>query len=121
MAYSYALRPVSDIDPTRTYRVVFWIGLGALAGWPFTALIGIPFAMEEVLIFGRDTMKKADGTVVQSIGGPRWRLRRVVRLFEAALLIGLGLTVSETNRQEERALIFFSFFFFRSCLYSWTK
>ncbi|CAO3665119.1 unnamed protein product [Rhizopus microsporus] len=93
MAYSYALRPVSDIDPTRTYRVVFWIGLGALAGWPFTALIGIPFAMEEVLIFGRDTMKKADGTVVQSIGGPRWRLRRVVRLFEAALLIGLGLTV----------------------------
>ncbi|CEG77704.1 hypothetical protein RMATCC62417_12409 [Rhizopus microsporus] len=93
MAYSYALRPVSDIDPTRTYRVVFWIGLGALAGWPFAALIGIPFAMEEVLIFGRDTMKKADGTVVQSIGGPRWRLRRIVRLSEAALLVGLGLTV----------------------------
>ncbi|KAI9270859.1 Alg9-like mannosyltransferase family-domain-containing protein [Sporodiniella umbellata] len=92
MAFSYALKPVSDIDRTRTYRVVFWIGLGSLAGWPFAALVGIPFALEEVLIFGRDTMVKEDGTIVRSVAGPNWRLRRCIRLAESVLFTGIGLT-----------------------------
>lgn len=93
MAFSYALRPVSDVDLSRTYKVVFWIGLGALGGWPFAALIGVPFAIEEVVVFGRDTMTKADGTVVRSVVGGKWRLRRIIRLVEAALICGTGLTV----------------------------
>jgi alpha-1,2-mannosyltransferase len=88
MAFSYALKPVSDIELTRTYKVVFWIGLGALGGWPFAALIGVPFAIEEILIFGRDTMTKEDGTVVRSVAGKNWRLRRVIRLIEATAVCG---------------------------------
>lgn len=92
MAFSYALRPVSDVDISRTYKVVFWIGLGALGGWPFAALIGVPFAIEEIVVFGRDTMKKDDGTIVRSVAGTNWRLRRLVRLIEATLLCGAGIT-----------------------------
>ncbi|KAI8993202.1 Alg9-like mannosyltransferase family-domain-containing protein [Pilobolus umbonatus] len=84
MAFSYSLRPVSHVDRSRTYKVVFWIGLGSLAGWPFAALIGIPFAIEEVLIYGRDT--------TNGVRHPQWRVKRVVRLAEAILLCGLGLT-----------------------------
>ncbi|CAO3634479.1 unnamed protein product [Mucor hiemalis] len=91
MAFSYALRPVSDIDYSRTYKVVFWIGLGALGGWPFAALVGVPFAIEEVVVFGRDTMTEADGTVVRSVAGSNWRLRRVIRLIEASLIVGSGI------------------------------
>ncbi|KAG1455183.1 hypothetical protein G6F46_010944 [Rhizopus delemar] len=91
MAFSYALKPVSDVDRTRTYRVVFWIGLGALAGWPFAALIGLPFAIEEILVFGRDMMKKEDGTIVRSLATPQWRLRRFIRLLEASFFSGIGL------------------------------
>ncbi|CAO3703131.1 unnamed protein product [Rhizopus stolonifer] len=91
MAFSYALKPVSDIDRTRTYWVVFWVGLGALGGWPFAALVGIPFAFEEILIFGRDTMRQEDGTILRSVAGPNWRLRRCIRLAEAILFNGIGL------------------------------
>ncbi|KAI7894344.1 Alg9-like mannosyltransferase family-domain-containing protein [Mucor mucedo] len=92
MAFSYALKPVSDIDRTRTYKVVFWIGLGALGGWPFAALVGLPFAAEEILIFGRDTMTKEDGTVVRSLAVPNWRWKRLLRLVEATLICGAGIT-----------------------------
>lgn len=93
MAFSYALKPVSDIDRSRTYWVVFWVGLGALGGWPFAALVGIPFAFEEILIFGRDTMRQEDGTILRSVAGPNWRLRRCIRLAEAILFNGIGLVV----------------------------
>ncbi|KAI7907627.1 Alg9-like mannosyltransferase family-domain-containing protein [Cokeromyces recurvatus] len=92
MAFSYALKPVSDVDATRTYKVVFWIGLGALGGWPFAALIGIPFVIEEVLVFGRDSMVQEDGTVVRSLPTGHWRLRRIIRILEAAIICGAGLT-----------------------------
>ncbi|KAI8987796.1 Alg9-like mannosyltransferase family-domain-containing protein [Mycotypha africana] len=91
MAFSYALRPVSDVDNSRTYKTIFWIGLGAIGGWPFAALIGVPFAIEELLIFGRDTMKKEDGTIVRSIASKNWRLRRLVRLMEATVICGVGI------------------------------
>lgn len=92
MAFSYALKPVSDIDRSRTYKVVFWIGLGSLAGWPFAALIGIPFVIEEITIYGRDTMETADGTIVRSVAGAHWRWRRLVRLVEASVICGTGIT-----------------------------
>ncbi|OBZ88717.1 Alpha-1,2-mannosyltransferase alg9 [Choanephora cucurbitarum] len=88
MAFSYALRPVSDIESTRTYKTVFWIGLGSLAGWPFAALIGIPFAVEEMLVFGRNTSTKKDGTIIRSAPRSNWRLRRLIRLVEATALSG---------------------------------
>jgi alpha-1,2-mannosyltransferase len=97
MAFSYVFRPVSDVDRSRTYKVVFWIGLGALAGWPFAALIGVPFAIEEVVIFGRDTMQK-EGQTIRSVATPYWRLKRVVRLLEATVIVGAGLTVSCQGR-----------------------
>ncbi|KAI9474064.1 MAG: Alg9-like mannosyltransferase family-domain-containing protein [Benjaminiella poitrasii] len=92
MAFSYALKPVSDVDRTRTYRVVFWIGLGALGGWPFAALVGVPFAIEEVLVFGRDSMTQEDGKIVRTLPTGKWRLRRVIRLIEATVICGAGLT-----------------------------
>lgn len=108
MAFSYALKPVSDVDHTRTYRVVFWIGLGALAGWPFAALIGLPFAIEEILVFGRDMMKKEDGTIVRSLATPQWRLRRFIRLLEASFFSGTGLVVSGIGKTKEEKKLMFS-------------
>lgn len=108
MAFSYALKPVSDVDRTRTYRVVFWIGLGALAGWPFAALIGLPFAIEEILVFGRDMMKKEDGTIVRSLATPQWRLRRFIRLLEASFFSGIGLVVSDIGKTKEEKKFMFS-------------
>ncbi|KAI9019290.1 Alg9-like mannosyltransferase family-domain-containing protein [Phycomyces nitens] len=93
LAYSYILRPPNHIERGRTYKAVFWLGLGALVGWPFSAVVGVPFAIEEILVFGRDTTTKKDGSIVQVLRTPNWRLHRLVRLIEAVVLCGAAISI----------------------------
>ncbi|KAI8880026.1 glycosyltransferase family 22 protein [Backusella circina FSU 941] len=92
MAFSYSLRPPSEVDRKRVYKVVFWLVLGSLVGWPMTALIGIPFGFEEVMVFGRDTTKDKNGRTIRCIKSPNWRLRRTFRLVEAIVITTAGIT-----------------------------
>ncbi|KAI7867042.1 Alg9-like mannosyltransferase family-domain-containing protein [Spinellus fusiger] len=92
MAFSYILRPPTHVERTRTYKAVFWLGVGALVGWPFSAVVGIPFAIEEVLVFGRDSVER-EGKTVKVVRVPYWRLHRVVRLVEAVVLCTLVISL----------------------------
>ncbi|KAI8367633.1 Alg9-like mannosyltransferase family-domain-containing protein [Radiomyces spectabilis] len=93
MAFSYILRPPSHVDRSRTYYAVFWIGLGALLGWPFSAILGLPFAIEEVVVYGRDTTIDKEGKVIQVIRSTHWRFKRAFRLLEAILVCGTGISL----------------------------
>ncbi|KAL1916487.1 uncharacterized protein VTP21DRAFT_5678 [Calcarisporiella thermophila] len=87
LAFAHCLRPPSDISGSRTYRAIFWFGVGALLGWPFSAAVGIPFVFEELLMVGKThptsptSQRKKPSTI-------DWRVRRVVR-FTIAVLAGL--------------------------------
>jgi alpha-1,2-mannosyltransferase len=90
MAFSFILRPPNQMDRTRTYASVFWLVLGGLA-WPFSGAIGIPFAIEELVVYGRDTKTDKQGQLQVAVRSAQWRLMRLVRLVEAVVLSTLGL------------------------------
>ncbi|CAG8576594.1 11353_t:CDS:2 [Acaulospora morrowiae] len=50
IAFFYALRPVSTASRSRIYKTIFWIGIGSLLAWPFCAEVGIPAALEELVL-----------------------------------------------------------------------
>lgn len=50
IAFYYALRPVSMTSGRRISKTIFWVGLGSLIAWPFSAAIGIPAALEELTL-----------------------------------------------------------------------
>ncbi|KAI8099158.1 Alg9-like mannosyltransferase family-domain-containing protein [Halteromyces radiatus] len=90
MAFSSILQPPTQMDRTRTYTSVFWLVLGGLA-WPFSGVIGIPFAIEEVVVYGRDTKTDKHGQLQVAVRSQHWRYLRVLRLVEAVLLSTLVL------------------------------
>lgn len=90
MAFSYILKPVTHMERTRTYASVFWLVLGGIA-WPFSGAIGIPFAIEELTVFGRDTDSTDKGKLKVAIRSKYWQLMRLVRLGEALLFSTLAL------------------------------
>ncbi|CAG8560880.1 19812_t:CDS:10 [Cetraspora pellucida] len=65
VAFFYALMPVSTTSGRRVHRTIFWVGLGSLLGWPFSAALGIPAAFEELVL--RNALKK-----------PLERIRRLI-------------------------------------------
>ncbi|KAJ3279200.1 mannosyltransferase, partial [Borealophlyctis nickersoniae] len=77
LATAFALQPPGRL---RTYAVVLLVALGAVVGWPFSAAVGLPFAIENLFLSGM----------------PLTRLRRMV---EAALLSIVAIMV----------LVFFAF------------
>ena len=50
IAFFYALNPVSTTSGRRIYHTIFWVGLGSLLAWPFSAAVGIPAAIEELFL-----------------------------------------------------------------------
>ncbi|CAB5362776.1 unnamed protein product [Rhizophagus irregularis] len=50
IAFFYALNPVSTTSGRRIYLTIFWVGLGSLLAWPFSAAAGIPAAIEELVL-----------------------------------------------------------------------
>ncbi|CAO3651769.1 unnamed protein product [Cunninghamella echinulata] len=85
MAFSSILKPVTQMERTRTYASVFWLVLGGIA-WPFSGAIGIPFALEELIVFGRDTESTEQGQLKVAVRSNTWRWKRLIRLGEALLL-----------------------------------
>ena len=62
LAFSYSFHPATS-DPTgikRTYRATFFIALGAIVGWPFSAALGIPFVIEQLFLTGGDVAVGAE-------------------------------------------------------------
>lgn len=54
LGYSYAIEPVTTANKNRTLRATTAFGVAAILGWPFTAFLALPFAVEEVLLSGKD-------------------------------------------------------------------
>src|SRR5436189_6267897 len=50
IAFCHALKPVSTTSGRRIYHTIFWVGLGSLLAWPFSAAAGIPAAIEELVL-----------------------------------------------------------------------
>lgn len=90
MAFTSILKPPTQMERKRTYVSVFWLVLGGLA-WPFSGAIGIPFAIEELVVLGRDTQAGKDGQLQVAVRSAHWRWARLLRLVEAVVICTLGL------------------------------
>ncbi|KAF9421314.1 mannosyltransferase [Podila epigama] len=82
--FSQMLQPPRQHSGKRTFWAIFWVGLGGLLGWPFSAAVGLPFALEELLIHSRNQSKK------KTVRFRDWRRMRFLRLVSSALLV-LGI------------------------------
>jgi alpha-1,2-mannosyltransferase len=82
LAYSYALRPASlDEQGTRCARLAtFWFAVGAIVGWPFSALLAVPFGVEQVFVRAGDVVE-SEGEALTA-----WWVKRVGRLVSAGLM-----------------------------------
>ncbi|CAO3684165.1 unnamed protein product [Umbelopsis ramanniana] len=87
LAFSFVLQPPTFFTRNRAYGATFFFGLGGLFGWPFCAILGVPFVIEELLVYGREVMVDENDKVVQMARSPYWRLNRALRLAQA---IGLS-------------------------------
>ncbi|CAG8808323.1 18095_t:CDS:2, partial [Racocetra persica] len=67
VAFFYALMPVSTTSGRRAHGTIFWVGLGSLLGWPFSAAVGIPAAFEELVL--RNALKKPFERIRRLISG----------------------------------------------------
>ncbi|CAO3593897.1 unnamed protein product [Absidia cylindrospora] len=90
MAFSFILKPPTQMERKRTYLSVFWLVMGGLA-WPFSGAIGIPFAIEELVVFGRDTQTSKGGQLQVAVRSEHWRWARLLRLVEAVVISTVGL------------------------------
>ncbi|KAF9928375.1 mannosyltransferase [Linnemannia zychae] len=86
MFFSQMLQPPRQHSGKRTFWAIFWVGLGGLLGWPFSAAVGLPFALEELLIHSRNQSKK------KTVRFRDWRRIRFIRLVTSAIVV-LGLVL----------------------------
>jgi len=68
----------------RALKAIACFGASALIGWPFAAILGIPFALEEILTSRtKPVSKKRDQTV----------LGRLVNILQVSLLAATAILV----------------------------
>ncbi|KAG0374846.1 mannosyltransferase [Mortierella sp. AD032] len=79
--FSQMLQPPRQHSGKRTFWAIFWVGLGGLLGWPFSAAVGLPFALEELLIHSRNQSKK------KTVRFRDWRRIRFIRLLTSAIAV----------------------------------
>ncbi|KAG2226371.1 hypothetical protein INT45_000539 [Circinella minor] len=108
LAFSYALRPPNQISSRRTFRNVLCLGLGALLGWPFSAVVGIPFVVDEIMVYGHDGAMDRQGRVVQVIRPANWRVQRTIRLVKIIATCFVGISVP---------IILVDYFFYRRLMF----
>ena len=108
LAFSYALRPPNQISSRRTFRTVLCLGLGALLGWPFSAVVGIPFVVDEIMVYGHDGAVDRQGRVVQVIRPANWRIQRTIRLVKTIATCFIGISVP---------IILVDYFFYRQLMF----
>ncbi|KAF8926438.1 mannosyltransferase, partial [Dissophora ornata] len=80
--FSQTLQAPHQHSGKRTFWAIFWVGLGALLGWPFSAAVGLPFALEELLIHSRDHSRKK-----KTVRFRDWRMMRFLRLVTSAIAV----------------------------------
>lgn len=88
--FSQMLQPPRQHSAKRTFLAIFWVGLGGLLGWPFSAAVGLPFALEELLIHSRNQSKK------KTVRFRDWRRIRFLRLVTSAIAV-LGCVLVRTG------------------------
>jgi alpha-1,2-mannosyltransferase len=89
LAFSYSLHPATS-TPTgssRATKAIVLFALGAIAGWPFSALLAVPFVLEQLFMCGDDT---ASGSAKSQLLAKRWAT------VGKAAAIGACLAVSPT-------------------------
>ncbi|KAI5452293.1 mannosyltransferase [Naganishia albida] len=80
LAYSYYLEPsTTNIrGDRRVTMATISFAIGAILGWPFAALLALPFVVEEMLV------KSGDEVVGEEIVF-NWRVERIARLIKAVV------------------------------------
>ncbi|KAI7949465.1 hypothetical protein MJO28_008286 [Puccinia striiformis f. sp. tritici] len=79
LAYSYVLEPVSSKSTSgrRTFFSCLFFVIATVAGWPFVGVLALPFALEELSLYGDDEVMPASR--------PGWAASRFNRLFVCGL------------------------------------
>lgn len=80
LAYAYYLDP-STTDARGDRRVTMatlGFAIAAIVGWPFAALLALPFVVEELFVKSGDEVV-GDGVVFE------WRIERIARLIKAVV------------------------------------
>lgn len=89
LAMSFIFRGPLNFHSPYVFKAMFWLAIGAGFGWPFSSLVGIPFVLEELFLYGREISEK----VIIS-----WRRKRLVRLLFASgfcLLVLVSFAIAE--------------------------
>lgn len=57
LAASFSVKPPSLSNPIRTLSAIICFATGAVVGWPFALLLAVPFVIEEVFVWGGDSVR----------------------------------------------------------------
>lgn len=71
LACSYSFHPASS-TPTGVawaYKVTSCVALGAILGWPFSAVLGVPFVLEQLFLTGGEVAFGPERAILRS---KRW-------------------------------------------------
>lgn len=85
--FSQMLQPPHQKSGKRTFWAIFWVGLGGLLGWPFAAAVGLPFALEELLIHSSTHSRK------KTVRFRDWRRTRFIRLMATSIMVLVKILV----------------------------
>lgn len=83
LGWSYAIESATNANKARTIKAATAFGAAVILGWPFTAVLVLPFVLEELLLSGRDF----------SLNIPK----RIATLAQAAVP-SLGLLVGQATK-----------------------
>ena len=98
LAYSFSL-PLASSNPfgiTRQWQATFFFCLGPILGWPFVAILALPFIIEQVGMRGGDVAKAEE---MPGLLGERSR-----RLVIAGVASAVGISVRLGRGQEKACL-----------------
>lgn len=90
LAFSYILHPATSTSTgvSRAYKATGLFALGAIVGWPFSALLAVPFVFEYLFMCGDDT---AQGGAKAQLLAKRWST------LAMAAAVGASVAVRVSN------------------------
>lgn len=93
LAFSYTLRPPVQANNKRVLHAVMCFGIAALLGWPFSAVVGVPFVIEELVVYGQDGTVDAQGRPTPMVRPNNWRMQRILRLVKTIAMGAISISV----------------------------
>lgn len=97
LAFSYSLYPATS-TPTgksRAFKATLLFALGAIVGWPFSALLAVPFVIEQLFMCGDDT---AQGGAKSQLLAKRWSTMGQAVAIGACIAVRLLHMSSNTDQ-----------------------